>query len=660
MDMKENEIIVHCKTRDQLYIISYYKKGGSGMNCWLKRLLISIFGIFIFASCTTEGTLVNGDETPKYKILVDKVMQHPRSGRVEVKEWMIRETADAGFTVYSPRFGHEKFEQVELVAKWSEKYDIEYMPWMRGTVSTKEYQNIEGKKVVWDNGSEQELLSPNSDEFWSWMKSYIVEYAKLSIENPALIGVFIDFENYGVGYKKNGYALSYDDIIMGKFAEEKGVQIPDLKLSERKKWLESENLHKEFSDFQIEFWRERAYDLRKAIDFYNPKFKLCIYPVPGALFIQEAVYTELATIDAPLMLADASTYGRPWSFGAEAEALKENRKILMKGMDIVKKSKIPYIYIGGINPAVTGADPEFSGKNALMISEVSHGYWVFYDGVKYDDEEHTEYMKWFKWANEKIDSGDFKAQYDPRKTGQNKDMFNQVESLSEIKPPDFTGETVSYPRVKLRGENLLIITAKAKKPVKISVQHHPVGKHKAPIGWELRFADKSYVDSGFIDYNKSGSIEFIPQTDGLYLLGISAAGGAYSFKSSNAPLGLYAAERLWVFGEVKNLYFKVPQKIKEFKIEIKSGGSMETVRVDVFNPKEELAATGQTKTGERKRKSKIITLSDYDETTLPWRLSVRKADEGVLDDSYIKLDPALPTVFSFKPEEAFGSYSQEQ
>ena len=32
---------------------------------------------------------------------------------------------------------------------------------------------------------------------------------------------------------------------------------------------------------------------------------------------------------------------------------------------------------GGIDPAVRGADPEFSGKNAVAISEVTDGYWIF-------------------------------------------------------------------------------------------------------------------------------------------------------------------------------------------------------------------------------------------------------------------------------------------
>lgn len=291
-----------------------------------------------------------------------------------------------------------------------------------------------------------------------------------------------------------------------------------------------------------------------------------------------------------------------------------------------------------------------------MISEISQGYWVFYDEVDYDSGEHKEYMKWFKWANEKIDSRDFKAQYDPRKTGQNEEMFDQVKSLSKVKPPKFTGKTINYPKVKLRGENLLIIAAKARKTVKISLQHHPVGKHKTPVAWELRSADKTYIDSGFVDYDKSGIVKFTPRKDGVYILGVSAAGGAYSFKSSNAPLGLYAVERLWVFGEAESLYFKVPPKIKDFEIEIESGGSMETVRVDVFDPQEKLIATGQTKAGERKRKPKIINLSDYDETNLSWKLAVKEADEGALDDSYIKLDNVLPAILSLNPEEAFESY----
>ena len=58
----------------------------------------------------------------KLRILVDKVMQ-PVAGWT-TEEWMIKETADAGFNVYSPRRGFDDLEAVEQVTKWCEEQGI--------------------------------------------------------------------------------------------------------------------------------------------------------------------------------------------------------------------------------------------------------------------------------------------------------------------------------------------------------------------------------------------------------------------------------------------------------------------------------------------------------------------------------------------------------
>ncbi|MBD3182856.1 hypothetical protein GF312_11235 [Candidatus Poribacteria bacterium] len=55
----------------------------------------------------------------------------------------------------------------------------------------------DGKRLVWASGNEHSLWSPNSDEFWNWTNSYIVEYAKISTQNNYLMGLFLDYENGG-------------------------------------------------------------------------------------------------------------------------------------------------------------------------------------------------------------------------------------------------------------------------------------------------------------------------------------------------------------------------------------------------------------------------------------------------------------------------------
>ena len=93
------------------------------------------------------------------------------------------------------------------------------MPWMRGSLGAPDGAEADGKRVVWENGGEQPLYSPNSDAFWEWTTRYIVEYAKMSVELPAIMGVFLDYENYAPGIRMgNLYSLSFDADIIARFA----------------------------------------------------------------------------------------------------------------------------------------------------------------------------------------------------------------------------------------------------------------------------------------------------------------------------------------------------------------------------------------------------------------------------------------------------------
>jgi hypothetical protein len=248
------------------------------------------------------------------------------------------------------------------------------------------------------------------------MTDHIVAYAQVSTEIPSLIGVFLDFENYARNNQGNAYSLSYDEKILHDFAVANGLDLPDLKPVERFEWLQAQRLHDKFEAFQIKSWRERCRKLRQQVDELNPRFQFCVYPAPGTPFIKEAVWREWATEEAPLILADSYTYGRRGLFIPHKEALEANRKALKERMKSVRDSKIPFNYIGGIDPKVLGADPEFSGKNGLMISDIADGYWIFYEGPTYGKPDHEAYWEWFSWANEAISKGYFAAQYEKRET----------------------------------------------------------------------------------------------------------------------------------------------------------------------------------------------------------------------------------------------------
>ena len=344
----------------------------------------------------------------KLRVLVDKVLS--LSNRWVMTEKHMDEIRDAGFNVIVPRAGGIDMARVRRVAGMAQQRGMFYMAWMRGSRSTKT-----GTKLVWQSGGIQDLYSPNADELWDWMTDIILGHARLSVEFPNIIGSFLDFENYAKGPRGgNCYGLSYDEKILREFAKAKHINLPKLAPAERAPWLAKNGHADEFRSFQIESWRARARKLRHQIDAINPKFQLIIYPAPGTLLMTEALYPEWATVEAPLILADASTYGRGWVW--HKRGLHANLRKLRERMRLAASKNVPQLYMGGIDPVVRGADPEFSGKNAVMISELTHGYWIFYEGPTYGKPDHAAYFDWFSRANRQIAAAQFGLWQEPRET----------------------------------------------------------------------------------------------------------------------------------------------------------------------------------------------------------------------------------------------------
>lgn len=606
-------------------------------------VLLTVLGISV--GCAAERpALADLGRGVKMRILVDKVMQPVAGWKTE--EWMIKETAEAGFNVFSPRIGYDNMAAVLQVTQWCRQHGLYHQPWMRGVQGVPPDRTLsEGRRMVWANGSEQMLWSPNSDELWAWLASYVVPFAEISARDETLMGVFLDYENYWPGGRGNLYELSYDDVIMGKFAAEKKIALPKLEFKDRQPWLEEKKLHEEFRAFQIAHWRLKCRELRQAVDKHNPKFMFNIYPAPGTMFMLEACYPEWATAQAPLILADPWTYGRPGRYTAHEKALKGNQEILQRGLAIAKEKNLNHIYIGGIDPVVVGADPEFSGKNALMLSGVSDGYWIFYEGPVYA-KDHPDYFKWFTWANRTMEKKNFAAAWQPRET-EDPNAFPQLKISGQAPRRQKARE---YPLVKLRTSNALLVSATREQPVQITLSSFRIGQNTTSLTWELKDTQWQNLQTGEIEVQKTGQIEVKVPQDGLYILMLEPGGNACAVKSSNVPLALmaYPIARL-IFGAEK-LYFSVPQGLAQFKFKLGGGGGIETVKLTVFDPDGNQAAVGQATA---QKNSLEVPVAAGGKTGQVWSLAIEKADSGVLEDVSLGLDKQLPPVLSFFADEVF-------
>lgn len=369
-----------------------------------------------WGQAAVDPSLAQSDQRQdrKLRILVDKVLMAGNDWVMTADH--VRQIAGAGFNVVCPRRGNEDIDEVLRVAALAADNGIRHMPWIRGTLRVDSTDHRQEVRLTWPDGTVQDLYSPNSDTLWSRLQARVVEFARASLREPAVMGAFFDFENYAPGGHGDAYPLSYDGLIMRRYAEARDLELPPLPPAERRDWLMRERVHEDFAAFQVESWLRRCERLRAAVDAINPDFRFCVHPARGTLFISEAVWPVWGTQRAPLILADAVTYGRPYGLSPHGKALQINAERLSRRQSIARQAVDTLVYLGGINPLIGGADPEFSGKNAVMISEIADGYWVFYEGPVAGQPEHQAYWHWFTWANTAIEAGDSQVHAEPRES----------------------------------------------------------------------------------------------------------------------------------------------------------------------------------------------------------------------------------------------------
>ena len=371
----------------------------------------------------------NLGRSEKFRIMVDKVVSQPGPGEGQWREMsdeIFQEFAQAGFNVVVPRIGGEDPSRVRRTAHGAGKNGVFTMAWLRGTLHLYDKgERWDKQRMTWGGGLRQDVYSPNMDAIWDHITHHVVGCAKISVDEPSLIGAFLDYENYW-GFDGEGthpqettlYGLSYDEKILGEFAASKGIEMPTLGLAERYPWLVEKGLDKEFAAFQIASWRARCRKLRQQIDEVNPEFQLFIYPTPmESFFIREAACLEFGTEKAPYIVADWKTYGRPQpKVLPQDQAMRVLYRRLTSKMKAMRAYDVRHQYISGIDPklggytparipALNNTDPEFCGRNAAMISETCNGYWVFYEGPTRDKPDHAAYMEWFTRANRAIVAG---------------------------------------------------------------------------------------------------------------------------------------------------------------------------------------------------------------------------------------------------------------
>ena len=585
----------------------------------------------------------------KYRVLVDKVMQPTRDWVTE--EWMVEEAARTGFNVFCPRRGYERLGEVRRVADWCRKRGIFFMPWMRGTLGAPKGKEADGRRYVWADGTVEPLWSPNADAFWDWTTRHIVAYAEIAADNPHLVGVFLDYENYTPLRKPNCYDLSYDDIILEKFAKARGLDLPALPFAERKAWLQKQNLHDAFAAFQVDHWRTRCRALRKAVDAHDPGFRFCVYPAPGTPFMVQALYPEWATKRAPLVLADACTYGNPSGTLLLRGGLTTNRDRLIERRKVAEEAGIPFLYTGGIDPAVRGAGPEFSGKNADIISQTTDGYWIFYEGPEYaydgpdPKKDHRAYFRWFERANRDIAAGRFALWQEPRESpdAETQALLNRVRRLREagLAPladaplPEKARETT----FRIRGRHTVLIRVADGEALAGRLAAQQLGHYTTPCAYVLLGPDGKRLDYGHATLDKPVDLRRPADEAAWYLLALDTGQNTARFHAGNRHTCLIGP-RLHFLGAQPRAYFLPMPGAERIRLALESPSPGETARLVLRDPDGKEVAACDTVTKER---VEVTAEVPPDARGRPWSIDLGRAKTGSCEDRTLEfLDGAVP------------------
>jgi len=595
----------------------------------------------------------------KISLMVDKVMA--ASEGWEHEEWMIDAAKAVGFNTYVPRVIRGT-ATLDVIAGWCEDEDMKTFLWLRGTSAASLTDSTYDGKRYYPDGGEEPILSPSSDELWNTLTTAIEACATLSLTNPAIQGIFFDFEDYCSPHAyQHTYLISYDDVIIGKFETAESITV-NATPPNRKAWLISNNYHDDFVEFQIDHWRDRCAQLRADIDVINPQFQFIVYPFgdtsssrPPFLYGTDAPISELSTAQSPIILADYMTYPAPYTIihDAEAEAPKI-RSNLTRSSSYADDYNVPYMLLAGFDPFCL-SNLEFLARGPIVGAEMGEGYWVFYENLDYPSTEHTACMNWFDSANDNIAAEDYDAAEDTYTTTLSWASFWDKERVPDFSCT-FSSQSNTFSVARMRGQIPTVISCQANTSVSIKLNIHQLGSYTAPLAWELRTLDSigTRVDRGtvWVD-DETETITFTPSVTGTYVLALSAELNAFSITESNAPIAFYAGKRMGFLSNTTPLYVNVPSGVTSFTITAQSQGTAEHVKVSIYSPSNVLVEEEQTSSTNT---TQVITVNVGTYGSGAWKIVTGQAGTEHFEDFYLTVGPEIPPFFSLDDDHLF--YSQ--
>jgi hypothetical protein len=595
----------------------------------------------------------------KVSIFINIVMSVANAYKHEA--WMVDVAKNAGFNTYiAPRI--QSTLTIEDIADWCDARDMKTFQWQRGTSAVSLTDSTYDGKRYFPGTGEEAILSPNSDELWTYLTGIASTCATSSLTHPVIKGLFFDFENYNypdnAGYHQ-AYLLSYDDVIIGKYETARNITVsatPPL----RKQWLIDNNYHDDFETFQLDHWRERVSQLREDIDAINPQFQFYVYPFgnfdtnnrPPFLYGENAPISKLSTAQSPIALAHYQSYFAPYSIIHDADLqMPYIRNMINDSISYAEEFGTPYMMSAGFDPICLDFY-EFLARAPIAGAELGEGYWVFYEGLDYPSEEHTDCMDWFTWSNAKIAAEDYTAADALYTTTPSWESFWDQKIIPYLSCP-FSSQNNTYSGYNMRATALMALSCESGTPVTIKLNFSQMKSYTDPLAWELRTLDDTTIlDSGTLVVGQSNqTISFTPQFTGTFVLGVGSGLNVFNIAEANVPFAFYAGKKLSFCGNTNPLYINVPAGVTNFSVTAESKYTRQ-VKVSVYSPGGQLVAEDETTSA---NPIKVIDVSVGSYGSGAWKIVTGPAAVGYYEDFMLTISPEIPRFISLSSSILFLS-----
>jgi len=224
-----------------------------------------------------------------------------------------------------------------------------------------------------------------------------------------------------------------------------------------------------------------------------------------------------------------------------------------------------------------------------------------------------------------------------------------VKAKLSVSSPEKTTHTDSVRPFHLRGDQHLVL-----RPVgadRVEVTFSRIATRGKLVTYNVYGADGAEVTSGLMSAEAMILLEATGSP--YYHLVISAGPASFMVKATGAAWavdGNLSDQGLHLLGQVTPIYFHVPEGIRQFHLSLEATPPGETALATLCAPDGRSVAEFDCTKAAVDRQSIDVAISQAGW----WKMDIRQAATGAMDDVWIKLGAQLNGYFSLIPDQALG------